>query len=242
MATEEKKVIACPICLEEEIKLDEMVCLPCSNFHYFHRACWKKVVDKDVCPVCKGALGFAQPDGEAVATNREYNLLSICNKLIRESKLLNPQQLRVVSGIYHGLINGTSIHPDEARVVMDIHATVTRSLSDSAVMLAQFFVDSGMSNQRSRDSNSWNRIEQRERERQAIPPSRRDLRREADIAVNQLNAEMASMFLDEEKKNAPPRRAEKPYRTCMRCHTMRPPTAFDPKKRICKQCRSREIG
>jgi hypothetical protein len=42
----------CPICLEP----DSDLCLPCGEYHWFHRACWRQVSNKRTCPVCRGNL------------------------------------------------------------------------------------------------------------------------------------------------------------------------------------------
>lgn len=40
----------CPICLES----DADMCLPC--YHWVHRTCWKRVVNKTICPTCRQSV------------------------------------------------------------------------------------------------------------------------------------------------------------------------------------------
>jgi hypothetical protein len=42
----------CPICFESNATL----CLPCSNYHWVHRTCWAKVVNKTICPICNQSV------------------------------------------------------------------------------------------------------------------------------------------------------------------------------------------
>jgi hypothetical protein len=46
----------CPICLDTDDDHSAMQCLPCPELHWVHRACWREVVKKEICPVCRGSL------------------------------------------------------------------------------------------------------------------------------------------------------------------------------------------
>jgi hypothetical protein len=46
----------CPICLDTDDDHSAMQCLPCPELHWVHRACWREVVNKEICPVCRGSL------------------------------------------------------------------------------------------------------------------------------------------------------------------------------------------
>jgi hypothetical protein len=61
----------CPICLEAEANL----CLPCGNYHWVHRNCWTRVINKTICPECRGSviptLSVTPPTSERSSTEEK---------------------------------------------------------------------------------------------------------------------------------------------------------------------------
>jgi|ERR1700722_696320 len=90
----------CLICFEE----DADMCLPCGGYHWLHRTCWNRVLDKTICPVCRRSV--VEEKGSAVARvtrrSRDYSgVIDLIHKIIQWTGP-NPDLDHIMSLILNG--------------------------------------------------------------------------------------------------------------------------------------------